>query len=484
MSAPSGRSVLQNSAFLIVAEVLRRIFSLVTVILIGRSLGVEGFGQYSFVLSFVAVFGGFANFGLDTVLIRDVARDPRRTKSQFTATLILKLLTSSLTVGVLAVAISWLDYPAATVRAVYLMGLASIFFALADTAGAVCIATQRMEYASLLSAARGVLLIAALAAGFLLFGPGLLQAIAAQLVSGVLLLAFGMLVATGLVAGYAPGLDREVVGRVLRGALPFVLITGISMLGFRVDVLLLSHLAGDAAVGVYSSAFTPIEMVLSVAQLLTQALFPALSQAFGASPEVLRRLASRSLKVYALLALPMAAGLAVLAPQILALMFTEEFGVATGTLRILAATVWIGFLQVFMGWLVTAADRLRSLIGVNVLGLVTGVGLNLLLIPHYGAAGAAISQAIVSIVALSVLAAVAHRARIVTLSGSRLPRILLATAAMGLVTWVAREFNTLLVVGFAAALYFALIWGMRVVDATELEELRRLRPGLPADSSS
>jgi O-antigen/teichoic acid export membrane protein len=223
--------------------------------------------------------------------------------------------------------------------------------------------------------------------------------------------------------------------------------------------------------------------VLSVAQLLTQALFPALSQAYGASPEVMRRLASRSVKVFALLALPMAAGLAILAPQILALMFTEEFGVATGTLRILAATVWIGFLQVLMGWLITAADRLRSLIGVNVLGLVSGVGLNLLLIPRYGAAGAAISQAVVSIVSLTVLATVAHRARIVTLSGSRLPRILLATAAMGLVTWVAREFNTFLVVGFAAAFYFALIWGMRVVDATELEDLRRLNPGLPVDSS-
>ena len=136
-----------------------------------------------------------------------------------------------------------------------------------------------------------------------------------------------------------------------------------------------------------------------------------------------------------------------------------------------------------MGWLVTAADRLRSLIGVNVLGLVSSVGLNLLLIPRYGAAGAAISQAVTSTVALTVLAIVAHRARIVTLSGSRLPRILLATAAMGLVTWVAREFNTFLVVGFAAALYFALIWGMRVVDATELEDLRRLNPGLPVDSS-
>lgn len=54
----TGRTILKNSAFLIAADVLRRAFSLVTVLIVARSLGVEGFGQYSFVLSFVGLFGG------------------------------------------------------------------------------------------------------------------------------------------------------------------------------------------------------------------------------------------------------------------------------------------------------------------------------------------------------------------------------------------------------------------------------------------
>src|SRR4030095_2718289 len=145
VAVTTGRTILKNSAFLIFADLLRRAFSLLTVLFVARSLGFEGFGQYSCVLSFVMLFSGFANFGLDPVLIKDVARVPRRTESQFAATLILKLGTSSLTAVAIVGTISVLDYPYTTVRAVQLMALASVFFSLTDTATALCTATQKME---------------------------------------------------------------------------------------------------------------------------------------------------------------------------------------------------------------------------------------------------------------------------------------------------------------------------------------------------
>jgi O-antigen/teichoic acid export membrane protein len=285
------------------------------------------------------------------------------------------------------------------------------------------------------------------------------------------------MVVTSRVSPISFPVDRQLLGGVLRSALPFVLIGGIYMIGYRVDVLMLSRMAGDAAVGSYGAAYTPIELVVSISQLLTAALFPALSQAFGASLTAFRVIVARSMKIFLALSLPMSVGIFLLAPQILGTMFSEEFDVGTGTLQILGAAVWIFFLQIIVGWLLTAADRLRTLVTINVVTLILNLASNFVLIPRYGAAGAAASQVICSAVALSVLVTVAHSAGVLSLAGLRPLRMLFAVGVMGVVTYALREMNVFVVVAAAALLYLALLRATRTVDPEELAELRGMFRG-------
>jgi O-antigen/teichoic acid export membrane protein len=471
--AEQERTVLRNSAFLVVAEILRRLFSLVMVLLIARSLGVEGFGRYAFVLAFVALFAGLAEFGLDTLLIKDVARHPERGATHYGSTLVLKLGTSALAAGLTCATVAVLSYPAATTRAVYIMATASIFYALVETASALCKALQRMEYSALISIARSVLLIPLVL--FVLWrGGGLVPIVTAYLGSAVLLFGLSMIVVTARVVRPSFALAAPFLRTILRNALPFVVVSGIYMLGHRLDILMLSKMAGDAAVGLYTSAYTPVETILTIPALLTQALFPALSQSYHRSFEALRALAMRSLRIFLALALPMSAGIAVLAPQILDLMFSEEFDLAVIPLRIFGAMLCVFFLQVLLGWVLTAMDRLRWLIGINLVTVAVNVFLNVLLIPAYGPTGAALALAVSAVTGLTLLVAVLQRLRVVSLAGLKLPRIVLGTAAIAAGSYLLRDFNVFLVVAAGGALYVVVLWAGGIMDRDERDELRTL----------
>src|SRR5258707_2142 len=45
-------------------------------VIIGRSLGAQGLGQYRFIMAWIAPLGTVADFGLASLLTRDVAQNP------------------------------------------------------------------------------------------------------------------------------------------------------------------------------------------------------------------------------------------------------------------------------------------------------------------------------------------------------------------------------------------------------------------------
>jgi len=69
-------SILKNTFALFLTNLLNPIVSFLLVLVISRYLGVEGLGQYSLVMSYVAIFGALASLGLGSLLVREVAKSP------------------------------------------------------------------------------------------------------------------------------------------------------------------------------------------------------------------------------------------------------------------------------------------------------------------------------------------------------------------------------------------------------------------------
>jgi O-antigen/teichoic acid export membrane protein len=178
-------------------------------------------------------------------------------------------------------------------------------------------------------------------------------------------------------------------------------------LNFRVDQVLMGFLATESALGMYAVAVNASEVLLYLPSTTAVALLPlaARSDPGGRVEIVLRAFRSSTVVTLALLVLA-----ALLGPPLLPLLFGDRFEGSVGPfLWLLPGALGFAAMGVFSSALVASSFPGRSSLG-PLVSLVIGLGLAVILIPAYGATGAA-AAASAAFLAGGVAAVVAFRRR-------------------------------------------------------------------------
>ncbi|NVM04104.1 MAG: oligosaccharide flippase family protein, partial [Candidatus Helarchaeota archaeon] len=71
-----GASIAKNSSVFFFGTVLDKLFSLIAIVLITRYLGEEEFGIFNYALVYISFFAVLIDFGTESILIREVSRNP------------------------------------------------------------------------------------------------------------------------------------------------------------------------------------------------------------------------------------------------------------------------------------------------------------------------------------------------------------------------------------------------------------------------
>jgi O-antigen/teichoic acid export membrane protein len=157
-------------------------------------------------------------------------------------------------------------------------------------------------------------------------------------------------------------------------------------LNFRADQILMGFLASEAALGIYAVAVNASEVLLYLPSVTATALLPVAARADAAlrTQQALR--AFRSVAV--VIAVVGLAG-ALVGPTLLPLVFGPAFEASvTPFLWLLPGAFGFAAIAVFSNALVAGSSPGLSSVG-PVVALCVGLALDLLLIPRYGASGAA-----------------------------------------------------------------------------------------------
>jgi len=246
--------------------------------------------------------------------------------------------------------------------------------------------------------ANTILLLAILA-----LHPGILPLLAVAIPTGVAGLVLPLALVLRMGIRPHPRVSADLIPLIGR-ALPFAVLAGSSILYDRVDVLLLSKLAGNSAVGVYSAADRVIDGLLVIPASIGAALYPSLS----AVPGQARRVLYSAFRW----ALPISVGVMVLAlfPGGLSvnILYGQQYTGAETTFQLLSPLVPLGTCTVSLAYLLQARVRTGLAVVSTLAGLAVDVVSNLILIPRFSYRGAAISADIAELVALVCLAAFAY----------------------------------------------------------------------------
>lgn len=387
----TGRRVLVNTGALTSASLWRIAMSFVLQLLIARRLGVEALGIYTTAMAYLNVSQVFTELGLPALLVRDLAQDPAHRRSYFQRMLVLQVAAGLAVWGALALLGGVLPYTAATTAALWLVGASLPLFAISSACHTLFQAGERMELVFGVEVAINALILAASIAlmwqGYDVVAlVGLI--VATQFVSAavsLLLLARSKLLRPPQEPAAAP------FPRLLRRTAPFLGLAVGDVLLQRLDILLLSVVAGPAVIGVYSAAYNLVRVAFKLVQSFWRALYPTLSRLHRQAPANYARLARLGLRYSLLALLPLAAVGAAVADGVLHLIYGADYLVSATVLQVSIWTIPLFLLEIYAITLLMVEHKLRAALWV------TGVHLTLtfLLLPPLavasGATGAALA---------------------------------------------------------------------------------------------
>src|SRR3989344_3825691 len=89
--------IVKNISFLYNGEIINQILTLILIVFISRGLGDVGLGKYSFAFSFASIFLLLADFGLPTLITKDIAKNRKLTQKHLSNTITLKFFLNSIT---------------------------------------------------------------------------------------------------------------------------------------------------------------------------------------------------------------------------------------------------------------------------------------------------------------------------------------------------------------------------------------------------
>lgn len=465
--------IAKNTAALFAAQFVTIILGLVLSIYIARILGDVIFGKYSFALAFVAIFAVFSDLGYNTILIREVARDESQASKFLNNIITMRLLLSLVIFALIFVTINLMGYPADTKNAVYLFGIYTLLTSISAAFKVTFRAFEKMEYEAFVTIFANIIRTS-LGLSVLFWGYGLKELALVFVFSGVLEVLFGILICRRKFIKPQIEVDFDFLKRITKAALPLCIV-GISLVIYtKIDIIMLSAMKGDAAVGWYSAAYNLVLGFKPLPQLFMNSLFPLLSKHYKSSKDFLKIISEISFKFLFILGLPIALGTSILAEKFILLFYGPQFINSVVALQILAWDIFLFILWTNGSFILIAANKQKIWAIAAVLTAIINIVANLVLIPSLSYIGASIATIVAEFLCVIVVFHFIINEVKFSTENMNLLGVLFSTLVMGLFIYILLNLNIFLLTSSAIMIYFLLLLVTKTLSDDEILLLKQV----------
>jgi len=384
--------VINNSAALVVLDILSKAMPLVVFPVMVRALGPTSYGKVGFASAVAGFFGLLASPGFSTYALREAAKDESRVHFLVRHVLGARVAFAGASYVLLIIfALTFAPHDFTTRLLIVLSGL--VFLVNSIDAQWVFTARSRMWMVTL----RG-------AVGQLIYGGLILALIRRPTDAWVVPVATVVSLLAGTLLIWLPA-RREfhipwpvISPAVWRTFLPICLIMGLasmmSMIYDQIDTVMLRYMRSEAEVGLYVASYRLMTIAMSFVAILGTVFFPLLSETTGQDQESEQRYLGWMGQASLGLGLPIATGGFILAEPLTRFALGLQYTGTAVLFRWLMLTIVVGPLASYYGAQLIPSAREKKYLYAVIGGAVVNVVLNLFLIPRYGAIAAAFTTAI------------------------------------------------------------------------------------------
>ncbi len=359
-------------------------------IYVARYLGPNQFGVYNYSLAFVAIFGSVAKLGLDSILVRDLVDHPEQRDVYLGTAFWLKLAAALFALTLVTITAQFSGNNTTTNLYIFIIACGLIFqaFEVVNFYFQSKLLSKHVTVAKFIQLG----LSSALKLYLVFIESDLFWFVLVSLIDQISLgLALAHAYSRQGIGNFFGSFSLTTAKAMLRNSWALMLSSIAVTIYIRIDQIMIKEMLGDREVGLYSAATRLTEALYFVPVTLTASLFPAIVNAKKESQVLFGKIVQRLCTVLVWLAIVIALSLTFLSDPIVGLLYGLNYTQSSSVLAIHAWGLVFVSLGVVTEYYFITENYTKKSLPRTVLGAISNILLNLVMIPRFGIHGAAMA---------------------------------------------------------------------------------------------
>lgn len=289
------RKIFRNSVALTISDLIERASKILLGFFMARIVYASGLGIYSAAMAYYGIIVLAGMMGATNYLVREIAKDPSKTSRYVTHFSVLGTVVSTLIITLFWLVLPYLGYSSELATSTYVIILAVIPGTLNITQRAVFIAHQRVEfitYTTLVSTVVNVCISLYL----LMAGYGIVSLLIAFVIQQYLTMFCYFFLINRFIAVLHWKIELPFVLTLIREIKTFAALSILAGLFDRVEIIILSLVRDEAAVGFYTAGLKVVDLWHFLPQILMTNVFPVMARSHQSADRKSALIQDKSIK--------------------------------------------------------------------------------------------------------------------------------------------------------------------------------------------
>jgi O-antigen/teichoic acid export membrane protein len=393
------RKIAYNVVVSSIAKFFSTFLALISIGLIARYLGKEGFGNYAVVLAFLSFFTAISDLGLYSTTTREISR-PKANETEILGKIFSLRIIISIFIFLISPLVIWFfPYPLEVKKAIIIVAFSFIFSSTYQILNGLFQKNLAMDKVAI-SELLGKILQVAFVFFAIQLNLSFLWIIASLLIN--MTFSFGLIYFfSRKYSSFKLSIDIPYWKNFIKESYPLGIAAFVTFIYFKIDTIMLSVLKSSEDVGIYNAAYKIIENITFFPAMIMGLIFPLMSKNIFFNKKIFSNISDKTYKIFWVIVIPLVIGTIFFAEEIIFIIGGADFSDSVLVLRILIFALAFIFFGNFFNAILISANKQKKLMQILFFAAIFNVLGNLIFIPKYSYLAAGVISVLTEMLVVS-----------------------------------------------------------------------------------